>query len=294
MKKDEMIRASFDFLREKANKGEGITATELAERTGWTQLNARTNISKRIRPFLEEDRKHSGHFKVKANILDIDYTNYASLFKQADVLVRNYDERHHPDVVVYELFMPLTCEDKLKRALDKLFYKDSILQKLRALETKQIRNIFPPKPNETDNEYYGRVCSLAGNRFGGYSISHVNGRFRDFNLGLLTKTEAAETEDAKDKDYLMDETTANVRFIFPIDATEELVEYQEDGLPLQMQMEFPDMRESVNDEHKQIQWLFRNLFMTTILNTIGQEQIWVLESGKRSQLTRFVVSEKEQ
>ena len=290
MKKDEMIRASFEFLREKANKGEKITASELAESTGWTQSNARTNISKRLKQFLDEDKKRPGHYKVKA-IQDIDYVGYASLFKQADVLVRDYDERHHPDVVVNELFMPLTCENKLKRALDKLFYKDSILRKLKALEAKQIRNIFHPKPNETDEKYFSRVCTLAGNQFGGYSISHVSGRFRDFKLGLLTKTEAAEAEETKDKDYLMDETTAIVRFIFPIGATEELVEYQEDGLPLQMQLEFLEMRESVDDEHKQIQWLFRNLFMATILHIIDQDQIWVLESGRRSQLTRFVVPE---
>lgn len=265
MKKDESIRLSYEFL--KANSGKVISVSVLAEHTGWTLLNTRTNISKRIRQFLEDDKKQSGKYKVKANIHDTEYADYASLFKQADVLVHEYDEHHHPDVVVYELFMPLTCEDKLKRALDRLFYKDTILLKLQSLEEKQVREVFKPKEGESDNVYFERVCKLAGNRFGGYSISHVTGRFRAYDL--MSKKEAWNSSEERNSDYLMDETTAIVRFIFPINATEELVEYQEDGLPLQMQMKFPDLQKNINGEMKQIQWLFRNLFMTAILNTVG-------------------------
>lgn len=289
MRKDKMIQLSYDLLKEKS--GKTITVTELAEHTGWTLTNARTNISKRIKQFVDEDKKRKGIFKVKPNIIDTNYSDYSSLFKQADVLVRDYDEHYHPDVVVYELFMPLTCEDKLKRALDNLFYKDKIYQKLQILEEKQLREIFKPKEAETKNMYLDRICQIAGSRFGGYSISHVSGRFRCFKL--MSKSDAWQASEEKNTEYLMDETTAIVKFIIPLSTTEELVEDQIDGLPLQMQMELHDMEESVENELKQIQWLFRNLFMTIILNTVGQEEIWVLESGKRSQLTRFVDPNKE-
>jgi hypothetical protein len=294
MKKDEMIRASYNFLKEKAQNQESITVAELQNATGWTYLNTRTNISKRIKQFLTKNKKIDS-FCVNAKILDVEYSDYAGLFKQADYLVHNYDEYNHPDLLVYELFMPLTCEDKLKKALEKLFYKDTVKQKIKIIGIRQLKEIFHPKDSETNDEYIERICQLAGNKFGGYSISHVSGRFRAFDI--MSKTEAAKISEEIDSEYLIDETTAIVKFIFPIQATEILVENQKNGLPLQIQMDFPEIvktvNDSVEDEIKQIEWLFRNLFISTILNTVGQEQIWVLQSGKRSQLTRFVAVGRE-
>ncbi len=51
MAKDDMIRKSFDFLRNKAESGEVVTLDELASATGWKPKNTKTNISKRLKQF---------------------------------------------------------------------------------------------------------------------------------------------------------------------------------------------------------------------------------------------------
>jgi hypothetical protein len=290
MKRDEMIRSSFEYLRKKAESGESFTVFELAEQTNWTPLYARTNISKRIKQFLAEDKNRPGNYTVKSKIHDVNYEAYSSLFKQADVLVPDYNEHQHPDVVVYELFLPLTCEDKLRKALDKLFYENTIREKVKGMEIKEIQNLFGVKANEDNDAFIERVCKTAGNKFGGYSINHVVGRFRKSKL--LSKSEAAIREE-NGEDYLIDETTAVVKFIFPVETTEILVEEQQYGLPVQLSLDLGDMRDKLKEELRLIDWLFRNLFITTILNTVGQEQIWVLEGGKRIQLTRYVASTRD-
>ena len=56
--------------------------------------------------------------------------------------------------------------------------------------------------------------------------------------------------------YLIDETTAIVRFIFPCDGDEET-----------------------------IRWFFNTLFVESIIQVVaGEEQIWMVESGMENRL----------
>jgi hypothetical protein len=108
--------------------------------------------------------------------------------------------------------MPLTNETHLRTALDALFYKDTILARLRAIDWARVAAIFPFSAGETKSAYFDRLCEWLAKRFQGYSITTVSGRFRAADL--MTITAAAGIEEKGDR-YLIDETTAIVRFIFP-------------------------------------------------------------------------------
>jgi hypothetical protein len=84
----------------------------------------------------------------------------------------------------------------------------------------------------------------------GYSIYHVDGRFRADKLS--TQQEAVELLKMGQR-YLVDETTAVTRFIFPCKDDEEA---------------------------ERVRFLFKELFITAITQLIsGEDEIWVVESG---------------
>jgi hypothetical protein len=276
--KDTKIRASFDFLRERArSEDKSFTLSELSTASKWTEKTARAYISKHLSEFVLKG-KQINSYEVNTRIIDVQYFDYVSLFKQSDVLAPNYHEHRYSDVVVYELFLPLTCEDKLRRALEKLFYKDIVIDRFKSIGFDELKNVFEKNIGKNNQEYLEELATFISQRFGGYSISHVSGRFRSDELS--TKMRAREIEDAGGS-YLIDETTAVVRFIIPLHATEEIVSAstQVSQMPLKL---------NVEQELKQVEWSFRAIFVSAILNTVGQEEIWVLESGKRNQLIRFV------
>ena len=107
--------------------------------------------------------------------------------------------------------------------------------------------------------YFGSILDFIKDRLVGYSISHVDGRFRSDTL--LTQDQAAALQKRGER-YLVDETTAVTRFIFP---------YQEAG------------------ELAKIKFLFQTLFIRSIIQLVnGEEQIWMVESGSEgSQLHRW-------
>ncbi len=140
--------------------------------------------------------------------------------------------------------------------------------------------MFEQEHGVSDDAYLDGLCNFISQKFGGYSISHVDGRFR--SADLETKTKARKKED-EGNSYLIDETTAVVRFIIPLHSTEFTVQEAESDTQLPLSL-------NIDKELKQIEWTFRTLFVDAILNTVGQEQIWVLESGKRHQLVTFVAT----
>ncbi len=105
----------------------------------------------------------------------------------------------------------------LCQALDELFYKDTVGNRLTSIGLDKVAKIFPKGSMESDAAFVGRVCEFVGKKFVGYSVGHVNGRFRANEL--LTRDEAHEQEKSG-KSYIIDETTAVVRFIVPHSVTE--------------------------------------------------------------------------
>jgi len=153
-------------------------------------------------------------------------------------------------VVVLEFYMPLTQESTLRRTLDSLFYKDAILPRLQQIGVEQLRALFGGGDPQATID---RATRFIDEKFRGYSIYRVDGRFR--SMPLTTLRDAAEI--ARSGTYLADETTAVCRFVFPCSG----------------------------DEPAKVRFLFDELFVTAITGKVkGEEEIWVVESGMRNQI----------
>jgi len=134
---------------------------------------------------------------------------------------------------------------------------------------------------EAEGDYLDRIADFAGEKFGGYSISHVSGRFRAADL--MTKEEAAKHEKTGDH-YIVDETTAVVRFVLPHDATA----YRENDPNLTLS------NDAIEDERAKTDWLFHHLFVDAVTHaTTNQDQIWLLETGKNHRLFRYVSEDRD-
>jgi hypothetical protein len=135
-----------------------------------------------------------------------------------------------------------------------------------------------PESN-SDDEVVEFVVDFMDNTIGGYSLHLVSGRFR---AGALTTRREVVARPFSQGPYLVDETTAVVRFILPVSESQEP--------PSQMNL-FEPARDtpSSNELAEQMRWLFLNLFAEAVTRVVKKEdEIWLLESGMRSALYRWV------
>lgn len=185
----------------------------------------------------------------------------------------------HENLIIFDFFMPLTNEGKLKNSLDALFYKDSVMKRLRSIDSEILRQHFPENPAEDYEDYLQRISSWVSTNFGGYSISHVHGRYRAKELCTLQDAyRYIENGDS----YLVDETTAVARFIFPCGESRVIC----------VQSFEPDFdnivasgSKDLEHEYKKIKFLFFKLFVQNIVQIVDKEdEIWMMESGMRHQL----------
>jgi hypothetical protein len=147
--------------------------------------------------------------------------------------------------------MPLAHENALRVTLDSLFFKDAILPRLRRIGFPKLQQFFPRLPAEQNDPYLERVCKFVDSMFLGYSIYHVDGRFRAFKLS--TQDDVLSIQKSGQR-YLIDETTAVTRFIFPCK----------------------------EDEPDKVRFLFKELFIDSITQLVsGEDEIWMVESGMR-------------
>ncbi|GAH66378.1 unnamed protein product, partial [marine sediment metagenome] len=196
---------------------------------------------------------------------------------QKRILTRTYGRACYPNVLMFDFFMPLRNEEYLRTALDALFYKDTIKFRLKTIPQSHLEKHFTPK-NEGQELHLERICDWIGERFVGYSISHVSGRFRVREL--CTKQQVLDAAAKHSERYLVDETTAIVRFIFPCKGAQEATKDCAAG-----NLEVMDAFEKEADL---IRWVFEKLFVQSVLEVVnGEDEIWLLESGMRSQLHIF-------
>jgi hypothetical protein len=182
-------------------------------------------------------------------------------------LIRHYRPVGNKRVMSFEFFMPLRNEEWLIDALDSLFFKEQLLLRLHAIKRSELEAVIPRRSDETEDSYLNRLCNWISGTFGGYSISHVNGRFKAGEL--KTRKEVADSVAMGIGRYLVDETTAIVRFLFPCG-------------------QISDPEEESTQLAEQIRWFFKKLFVETILEVVnGEDEVWLVESGFRSQLQVF-------
>ena len=278
MRNEVKIRKAYDYLQDKAQSGLSFTANDLSVAIGWTLGTTNIYLSKK---FSEVVKRSGSTLTAERRILEVSYDAFNKLFWQKNTLFAEYKHWVHPDVTTYEFFLPLSCEDILRASLDRLFFKDTVIKRLQQIGIDNLHANFQQSAHESETEYLNRVAEFAGNKFGGYSVSHVSGRFRAANL--MTREEAGDYE-KNDGSYIIDETTAVVRFIFPHQATARVIG--------DATLELTDT--DVEDEIAKTEWLFSNLFVYAVTQaTTNQDEIWLLETGKNQRLFRYVSEDRD-
>ena len=276
MRRTTNIRRCLEFLRDRARDGQPFTVEELAAATEWHGTNPATNISKRLSDFVRE--RPDGLY-ADVSILRVRFEDFKELFRQKQRLFADYTRCFNPVVLVFEFFLPLTREDRLREALDALFYRDTVEHRLREIGLPAVREALQLAAGAVDEAILERGYELVQEVIGGYSMSFVHGRFRADSL--LPRQEAA-VRDVDQGPYLMDETTAVVRFILPV---------PHDEVQLEPNQPYPDIandRRPAPQSVHSIRWLFLNLFAEALTKVVrNQEEIWLLESGFQSGLYRW-------
>lgn len=255
MPSDRPQRKARRFLNEHLQSQASFTRQQLQQFAGWTKKKTfDTYWSKQIKPFVVDSG--GGQYRVsEAYRPYMTWKRFQRHVTQVRPIAADYTKTDYERVIVYEFFMPLTNETALRTTLDALFFKDNVIPKLKAIGLDTVAQRVSREPEESDAAYLDRLCEWIGNHFGGYSIYHVDGRFLAGKM--LSRDEAAECERGGQR-YLVDETTAVTRFIFPCETDEEA---------------------------EQVRYFFNELFVQTIIQLINAEdQIWMVEAGLQNRV----------
>lgn len=242
------------FFIEHLNTLEPFTKADVMAATGWEKSSADAYWSKQFKNILEPIG--NDQFRVRDRFrLYLDWKKFKNLVTQVKTAPPSYSPTVFEEIVVYEFYMPLSHEGPLKVTLDSLFYKDVLLPRFKLrIGVDNLKKYFEYLTTETDETFLEKVCEFVRKKFAGYSIYHVVGRFRAGNL--LTQDEAFKATKEGSR-YLVDETTAVTRFVFPC----------------------------LKGESEKVRFLFEKLFMDPITEQVsGEDEIWVVESGAKSKV----------
>jgi hypothetical protein len=253
MADDTTQRAAFNFLRTHLQTQELFTIEEFRDATGWEKPGTlKTYLVKQYKGIFE---KVGDKYRVSETFRKfVTWRKFKQHVTQVRRVVTNYDPTSS-EVMMYDFLMPLTNEAYLRTTLDALFFKDTIAARLKTIGAAELKRNLRQYANEEDARLYEAVLKFIEAHFAGYSIYHVDGRFRSGKL--RTQDEVADLQ-KKGERYLIDETTAVARFIFPYADAEEL---------------------------NSVRYLFRILFVRSIIQLVnGEEQIWMLETGPENKV----------
>ena len=278
MQRHERQRLAYDFLQSADNSE--FAVDDLAEAAVWARSTAISYLSKQLKGLVEPIG--GGRYRVRLELRRLTFDNYLALADQRRRVYQSYDRDEYASVVTYEFLLPLTHEEALRTALDDIFYSDTIARLIRESGIEPYEDWFPRGAHESDDDYMERLVAHAGGRFGGYSISHVSGRFRTLELESRAGAAALFEQDRK---YLVDESTASVRFIIPIGAKQPVRPNDGAQLTLPVLDEVPRLDLSADDEVAFVKYLFFSLFVEALIrNVTGEDEIWLIEespSGRR-------------
>ena len=272
-------RAIYQFFKNRYRQQKPFTKQELSEETNWSRTSFNTYWSKQFKRLVVP--LDDNYYQVSESFRSYStWDAFRALVTQVRRVSSDYTSLLYSSVIIYDFFMPLTNEGHLRTALDALFYKDTVSSRLRALERNRVEELFPRKEGELDDVYFQRLCTWTSSIFVGYSISHVNGRYRAAELATIS--EAAKTYRQGSR-YLVDETTAVVRFIFPC-GTPKLRKPPLSGRHFEDDQE-PNFFAEEPEDAKRIRWFFGALFVQSIIQVVnGEDEIWMIESGMRNRL----------
>ncbi len=284
---EDPIRRSYFFLKNHSRSPEAFSKEEFKNFANYPNPNNfETYFTKKFKQFLEEAPNEHGLFIVSRIFKKYSkWEKFRAFYSQSSKIKANYIEEYYKNLMIFEFFLPLANEVDLRSSLDELFYKDTVKLALKMIPNNEI-NIAFPKDEQTEEQYIDEICDWISERFGGYSIGTVRGRFKIDDLKTFTEVAIIRS---RGLDYLIDETTAIVRFIFSVGNPiknqvfyniEQFSENQDEGI---IQAEF-------KKESDQIRYIFKNLFVKSILDLVnGEDEIWMLESGIRNCLYKWKI-----
>jgi hypothetical protein len=274
---------AYEFLAKRVDDQNAFSIQDLADYCGWKPSTPRTYVVKKWKDFLEPAAP--GKFRVKPEFKRISRSQFLGQASQKAPVYTECERAKHDHVVIYEFLLPLTREDKLRGALDDLFFSDCLKQRVREVGLSKLEEVVP-RPTGMDDEAYWDHVVEAASIFGGYSVLHVSGRFR--RHGLMSRQDAGDLLANGDR-YLMDETTAVVRFIIPCQTGRSSFEddYGASG-EIHAAAECP--QDQLEAEVRRIRGLFFLLFAEAVVRTVkGEDEIWLVESGVKSRVYRWSV-----
>jgi hypothetical protein len=272
----------FLFLNECRVRGYAFTESELLAATAWSASSWRTYRSKQLKNVVKPGP--DGRLTVRPAFRRVPIQQFLANFTQARQLISEYDRVAFGDVVTYEFLLPLSRENELQLSLDELFYSDALEESARQIDLAVLSGMVDRSPGEDDDALRSRVSHEVGSRFGGYSIVHVAGRFRS---GELLSRPGASALGATGFRYLVDETTAVVRFLVPLKASQ--VAFTDDPRSVRealatLQSATSGGKQSLESEVEFVRALFFLFFVEAVVQTVrGEEEIWLLESSPTGQ-----------
>jgi hypothetical protein len=252
-------RRAFNFLREHLLSGEPFLLKDFVQSAGWTKPGTyKTYFQKQFRGLIQPI--DGSPFRVDLNLncrvteafrKYLDWRKFRSLVTQVRNQASSY-EVITSEVLIYEFLMPLTHESSLRMMLDSLFHKDTLISKLKLIDRREVENYFDSVKGKNGEEYLEEILRFIEKNFVGYSIYHVDGRFRATSIMGFDEIAGQSKRGGK---YLIDETTAVTRFIFPWKNEPQL---------------------------KAIRFLFDQLFVKGMIELVeGEQEIWMIENAPK-------------
>lgn len=274
MARDNRTRRAHSFLAERARSGKHFTVDDLAAATGWKSSTVRTYVDGLWHELVIEHP--DGTLTARPEFTRVDLEAFRALGSNRRQLFASYDRTAFREVVTYEFFLPLTREAELRLALDEMFFADTVRRRLDEVGVDRITEWCGRSVEEGDAALLERAIGLFSDRFGGYSIVHVSGRYR--RGPLLSRRDAADRF-ATGERYLVDETTAVVRFTVPIASSR--VAYTGDF----DEVDDPLPTGAYAGDVALVHHLFFGLFVESVIrNVSGEDEIWLYEewsAGRR-------------
>lgn len=270
------ITLAFDFLLKQAKGRKTFSVEELSAESGWSIAETKELFTNRLSDLVYEE---GDKYFAKPEILRVRLDDFKELLHQKKRLFTDYALEVSPSILIYEFFMPLSREDRLREALDNLFYKDTIEQRIQEIGFSRIRDGLILPSDYSEEKIRQLVFDFMESTIGGYSVYLVNGRYRADELA--SREEVINRSPAYGP-YIVDETTAIVRFILPVETDAGKFEY---GKILEPASIATDTKKRAD----QLRWLFLNFFAEALIRVVQKEdEIWLLESGMRSAFYRWI------
>lgn len=275
MRDTSSIKRAFEFLIKCAQAKIPFSSEQLAAETGWSLIETQTNVANLLSDLVDAEGEA---YCAKPEIFRVRLDDFKDLLYQKKRLFTDYVLEVSSCVLIYEFFMPLAREDRLREALDNLFYRDTIEQRIREIGISKIHTGLKLSSDFSEADLRQLIFDFINSTMGGYSIYMVTGRYR---ADALASRKDVFSRPFAYGPYIVDETTAIVRFILPLDTDAGKFEHGTILEPASMAIGTERRAELMS-------WLFLNFFAEALIRVVrNEDQIWLLESGMRSAFYRW-------